>query len=226
MKSFIKFFTCGILFFSLSSSFSQQLGLSTQIIYFPSTSCLGCSDTFTVQIKNLDSTSYTGFVNISVSHDTNSFSVASLCSIPQVTIAGFDSVQNTCNITFDSIYFNTGSNIVVVWSSGNAKMPADTAWTTVLLNPAGVHETNLASAFTIYPSLAKDFITIESSENTLPKKIFITDVSGRIIKVISPAQESKTRIKINVAEFNSGIYFLDILLPNKQRIVSKFVKTD
>jgi len=229
MKSFIKFFICGIFFFSLSSLLAQQPTFSTKIIYFPDSSYLGYPDTFSVSIKNMDTiTSYSGFVNIYVSTDTIAFSVASLCSIPQIIIPASDSITITCNINFDSTYFNGGNNIVVVWSSGNAIAPADSFQTNVYLKTtgAGVHETNLSSIFTIYPTLAKDFIMIESSENILPKKIFIEDVTGRIISAITPSVDSKNRIKINTSELNSGIYFLDMLLPDKQRIVSKFVKTD
>ena len=57
-------------------------------------------------------------------------------------------------------------------------------------------------------------------------KIFIKDVSGKIINVTTPSIENKNRIKIKTSELNSGIYFLDILLPDKQRVVSKFIKAD
>lgn len=204
---------------------SQQQGFSTQLLYFPSTACLGCSDTFIVRIKNLDSAIYTGFVNISVSHDTNSFSVASLCSIPQITVAGFDSIQNTCNITFDSTYFNTGNNIVVVWSSGNAKMPADTAWTNVFLNPAGVHEISNSPLFAIHPSLASSFVQIElTTQEICLEKIRILDVFGREVHSVVISKREKKNL-VDISSLRSGVYFLEVSSGNL-RNTRKFVKID
>jgi hypothetical protein len=133
-----------------------------------------------------------------------------------------------CTINFDTTNFTGGNNIVVVWSSGNAKAPADSVHDSVYLctSSAGVNENLLLPDFTIYPTLTNDFIIIESSEQYFPKKIFIEDISGRIIKIVSPSPDAKNQIKINTSELTSGIYFVDFLLPDKQRYVSKFVKAD
>ncbi len=204
---------------------AQQQGLSTQIIYFPSISCVGCTDTFSVQIKNLDSATYTGFINIYVSGDTSAFSVASLCAIPLITISGFDSIQNTCNMTFDSTYFNTGNNIVVVWSTGNAKMPADTAWTNVLLNPAGIHEVANSLSFSLYPSITSDFVEIKlSKQESVIEKIRIIDILGQEVQTISLATNEKKNL-INVSAIDSGIYFLEVSFGNLRK-TQKFVKID
>lgn len=228
MKSFIKFFTCGFFFFSLSSAFSQQQGFSTKLLFFQDTSYVGASDSVVVKVKNLDTASYSGYINIYYSTDTAAFTPVQLCSLQNFVLAGLDSVQTTCTIFFDSTYFHNGNNIVVVWSSGNARMPADSVWTNVFLDStkADVRETNFASAFIVYPTLTNDFITIEDLKNNIPKKIFIEDVTGRIIEIVSTPLESKNRIKINTSELKNGIYFLDILLPDKQRVVSKFVKVN
>lgn len=178
-------------------------------------------------IKYLGITPYSGPLNIY--YTTDMVTVFLLDSIQQVNFVNQnDTIQIVSPILFDSLNgFIGGNNIVVVWSSGNAITPADSLWSPLHLKVmAGIHETNLSSSFTIYPTLAKDFITIEYLENIFPNKIFITDVSGRIMKVVSPSSDSKNKIKINTSELTSGIYFLDILLPDRQRVVSKFVKTD
>ena len=191
---------------------------------------MGVTDSVVVRIKNLDTAAYSGYINVYYSTDTITFSPVSFCSINNLLLAGLDSVQTNCNITFDSTYFNPGNNIVVVWSSGNAKMAADSIKHKIYLNPSpagGVHDINLFSSFSIYPTISSDFIFIELLEkNIQPKKIFIEDFTGRIVKVVSSSIDSNNRVKVNTSELNSGIYFLDILLPDKQRFVSKFVKTD
>ena len=229
MKTIIKFIACGFIFLFSYSAFAQQPGLSTQILFPLDTSYIGGVDSVFVKVKNLDTSTYSGYINIYYTTDTATFSPVSLCTLQNVVLLGLDSIQTTCTISFDSTYFNWGNNIVVVWSSGNAKVAADSVWTNVYLDSTGaaVHEKDLSSSFRIYPTITNDFIFIESVEkNILPKKIFIEDVTGRIVKVVSSSFDSQNRIKINTSEFNSGIYFLDILLPNKQRVVSKFVKMD
>ncbi len=228
MRSFIKFIIGGILFLSLSPAFSQQQGLSTKLIYFADTSYLGSTDSVVVRIQNLDTSTYSGYINIYYTTDTVAFSPVLFCTINNIFLAGLDTLRtSTCNITFDTTYFHLANNIVVVWSSGNAKVAADSVWHTVYLKPseAGVHEIDIASAFMIYPTAATDFIFIEPlQKNLLPKKIFIEDVTGRIVSVA--AFDSKDQIRINTSELKSGIYFLDVLLPDKQRMISKFIKTD
>ena len=227
MKSLIKFFVCGIFSISLSSAFAQPGTMSTRALFFPDSSCIGSTDSVSVTVKNIDTALYSGSIYFWIATAQTNFSPIQFCFIQQVTLQPNDSVQQACTINFDTTNFIGGNNIVVVWSSGTAKAPADSIHDSVYLcsTGAGVHEAKL-SDFRIYPTLAKDFIMIESLENILPKKIFITDVSGRILKIVSPSPENQNRIKVNVSELTSGIYFLDILLPNKQRVVSKFVKTD
>ena len=227
MRSFIKFILSGILFIPLSPAFSQQQGLSTKILWFQDTSSIAATDSVVIRVKNLDTSACTGYINFYYSTDTVAFTSVSFCSINNVSLAGGDSMQTTCSIYWDSTYFHTGNNIVVVWSSGNAKIPADSSWNHIYLNPsvAGVHEIDIASAFTIYPTITTDFIFIDAlDKNLLPKKIFIEDVTGKIISVAT-SFDPKDRIRINTSQLKNGIYFLDILLPDKQRMVSKFVKT-
>ena len=227
MKSFIKFFVCGFFFFSLSPVFSQQGYFSTQIIYFPDSSYLGYSDTFAVRVKNTDTASYTGFINVYVSADTSAFSVANLYTNQQATIAGLDSIQFTCNILFDSTYFNGGNNIVVVWSSGNAIAPSDSIWSNVYLKTtgAGVHEIINALSFSLHPSIASSFIQIESAkQETSFEKIRILDVFGREISSIAVSKKEKES-RVGVSSLPNGIYFLEVSSGNL-RSTKKFVKMD
>lgn len=217
-----------LLFLSCGIGFSQTASLSTSNVKFAAdTSTLGATDSMTVTVRNINATAYTGVLNINYSTDST---WGAYCTTYTVTLSpnGFDSVVSKCVITFDSAHFHQGDNIVVVWSSGNLRTAADSVRAHVFLGPstAGVHETSLNSAFKIYPSPTQDFINVEYTGNSVPLKIFIEDVSGRIISAVSPPRDNKKQIKINTTALNTGIYFLDILLPDKQRVVSKFVKEE
>jgi len=239
MKAFIKFFVCpmeyglrtfcrsGIFFFSLSSAFAQQGTFSTKIISFPDTSCLVCPDTFSVSVRNLDTSDYTGFVNVSVSADTIAFSLASLCSTPSVTITALDSVQITCNITFDSAYFNTGNNIIVIWSSGNGRVAADSVWTNVYLKTtgAGVGEHQNAFSFSLYPSLANNYLHVDFQKSDWSlEKIRVLDVYGREMQSLAVSKNEKKNV-LDISTLANGFYFLEVGSGNR-RSTRKFIKVD
>jgi hypothetical protein len=209
-----------ILLSSLAAS-AQGIFSTTSIILNPDSNLTyGDTVSMTYKVKNVGNVPYTGFLNINYSTDTTAFSLTGFCPIASVTLdsLGSDSVVGTCTITIDSVHFHPGYNIIVVWSSGNAKTAADTLWSHIdLIATAGVHDPGLNSMFNIYPSPATNFINVENSGNTVPLKIFIEDLSGRIIK---------GKVRINTSALKGGIYFIDMLLPDKRRVVSKFVKAE
>jgi hypothetical protein len=215
--------SCGI-------GFSQTASLSaSNVVFAYDTSSLSATDSMKVTVRNINPVTYTGILNINFSTMTDTTPVLG-CTTQTVslTLNANDSVRVACTITFDSVHFQQGDNIVVVWSSGTLRTQVDSVWAHIYLNPstAGVHETGPGSAFKIYPSPTQDIINVEFSGNIVPLKIFIEDVSGRIIKAVSPSHDNKKQIKINTSELNTGIYFLNILLPDKQRVISKFVKEE
>ena len=195
------------------------------------TTGINTTDTMFVTVKNIGSTAYTGFWDINFSTTADSNAVLG-CVVPSITLSpnSQDSATAICAITFgfDSTHFHPGYNIIVVWSSGNARSAADSVFIPVYLDSTvmAVHEHKKNTDIKIYPSITNDFINVESTGNTFPLKIFIADVSGRIINMVSPVPDSKNRIKINTSELSAGIYFIDMLMPDKSRVVSKFIKEE
>ncbi|TAL59907.1 MAG: T9SS type A sorting domain-containing protein [Bacteroidetes bacterium] len=205
--------------------------LQTTLNYFPDTAYWGDTASVIATITNTGSTTYSGYVNIYYTTDTIAFSPVQLCGIQSVTLApnSSDSVQITCVITFDSTYFYQGDNIVVVWSSGNARTAADSVWTHVYLQtPAGVHENNPNASLMISPSPAKDFIQIKMKSvvpsNGMLQQIKITDVFGRTMYA-APFPDGEGQ-KINIKHLPAGIYFLELMYGNRKKSVQKFVRSD
>jgi hypothetical protein len=226
MKSILKTLVTGVACLSLSSAFGQ-LGLSTQVLGLTDTSYIGGVDAVTIRIKNLDTAAYSGYINISYSTDTVTFTPTTFCSISNVVLAGLDSVDQACTFTFDSTYYNPGGNIIVVWSSGSAKAAADSVWANIYLHTtAGLHEYASVGLFSVYPTLGGDYLFLESSTQVMPEKIFISDVSGRMVSVPALASDARNRVRINIGDLNGGIYFLNAILPDKSRFVAKFVKVE
>jgi Secretion system C-terminal sorting domain/Cleaved Adhesin Domain len=78
-----------------------------------------------------------------------------------------------------------------------------------------------AGKFATYPNPVKDVLNITASENILVSNVSITDINGRTIQNTSVS--NLTEAQINVANLNSGIYFLNID-SDAGKAVKKFVK--
>ncbi|MEK6615921.1 MAG: T9SS type A sorting domain-containing protein [Bacteroidota bacterium] len=226
-KSFLLFL---FLFVSSEIGFSQA-SLSTRTLIFPSTSYWMSTDTVKAWIKNVGNQSYTGPISINFTTNTVTITPVLLCTPVTLTLNPNDSIQLICPILFDSTNFQTGNNIVVVWSSGNAIAPADSVWTNVFLKtqPAGVHEPSLNSSLSVYPTLVKDFLFVElktdAVDNTLfPEAIRVTDVFGRRIYKIETVRNGKNKIQINTSALSSGFYLLEISLPENRKMTAKFIR--
>lgn len=214
-----------------SAAFSQNGTISTTFLSLPDTANLGDSaTTVLVVVKNIDSVPYSGYINIYYSTDTVAFTPVQFCSLNNIALNAGDTVVASCTMDFAPAYFNTGDNIVVVWSSGNGKFAADTLRDSVYLNPqgTGIHESDLSASFSIFPSPAKELIGITVHKSGLQKdliqQIKIVDVFGRTVH--AEAFQNAEGQKINVSHLTPGVYFLELLYSNRQRAVQKFVRGD
>jgi len=85
---------------------------------------------------------------------------------------------------------------------------------------------NEKKEFKIYPNPAKTFIKINFEEDyTTDFKIRIFDLLGKehTIKI----EEEETRlIYIGLDNFSSGFYFVEVVFPDKRRLVKKFMIKD
>ncbi|MDI9308692.1 MAG: T9SS type A sorting domain-containing protein [Limnohabitans sp.] len=76
--------------------------------------------------------------------------------------------------------------------------------------------------FSLYPNPAKDFITIQATQNNTISSVMVTDISGKTIYNNSYANESK--VEINLSNFSTGIYFIKVSLPTNETQQMKFIK--
>jgi len=74
----------------------------------------------------------------------------------------------------------------------------------------------------IYPIPVKDQLSIVLSIEKA-NSISVFDVHGKKLKVVN-ALIAPNNFKLDLHDFNSGMYFLHILLPNGQRLIKKFLK--
>ena len=86
------------------------------------------------------------------------------------------------------------------------------------LKPEGIEE--LSSAFNIYPNPVKDELFIATEESV--KEISIYDIYGRQA-MSQQVNETTSQQVVNVADLNSGIYFVKVVTNNGE-VVKRFVK--
>ena len=88
-------------------------------------------------------------------------------------------------------------------------------------NPNGISSFNMPTAnVSVYPNPTSGQLTVNSNEAI--QSIIIYDLSGRV--VMTQDVNVETTANLNVANLNSGIYFIKTQLVNKQTKTSKFIK--
>jgi len=215
---------------AFSAVYTQSGTISTTFIALADTANLSDTSTVTVVVKNIDSVPYSGFINVYYSTDTIAFTPILFCTIGSVSLNPNDSVSTNCVINFDSTFFNAGNNIVVVWSSGNAKLAADTLWDSVYLNSSttGIYENGPDLTFSISPCPVKDIlnITLDASAvyGEIPEVVIIRDLLGKVKQTVSFG--NLPHLKVDVRNLPSGLYFAELLYGDHKKSIQKFVKTE
>ncbi len=230
-KSIVKLLLCGLLFSAGSSAFAQQGYFSTKGITLKDTAELGSIDsTARVYIQYSGNNTYNG--SVYMNYMVNSGAVVNTCTTPQVTVTPGATFQtgttNGCVFSYDSTHFHLGSNIVVVWSSGNAIAPLDSFKRTVYLRlgaGAGISEHRNEFPFSFYPSLASNYIHIDLGNiETAPEKIRVLDVYGREMKSIILSKSDK-KTSLDISSLASGVYFIEVRSGSRTS-TKKFIKSE
>ncbi len=112
------------------------------------------------------------------------------------------------------IYSGTG-NYTVILSSYN-DICVDTVQKLITVQIISGIRDNVSNGIAIYPNPASQYIQINS--NDVIKYMSIVDLSGRIVKQVTPNQNS---VILNIEDLANGLYMLDI---NNGEAVTKFIK--
>ncbi|NOZ46618.1 MAG: T9SS type A sorting domain-containing protein [Chlorobi bacterium] len=81
---------------------------------------------------------------------------------------------------------------------------------------------NKADVLRCYPNPTEETLTIEWNSSIIPKRISIVDIRGREYDVIKNIPNSNI-LKMNVKNYNSGLYFIRFKLINDRVITKKIV---
>jgi hypothetical protein len=84
------------------------------------------------------------------------------------------------------------------------------------------HQEWLEKSIVLYPNpVTENQIYVQTDAGKI-ETVRITDNSGKLIKAIQPAQENT--FVVSLENLNNGIYFAEIILQNKGRVVKKIMK--
>ena len=89
-------------------------------------------------------------------------------------------------------------------------------------NPAGINNVVINNNLSVYPSPAKDQLTINFIGNKL-NGVRLIDMLGNVVlnQNFDKAQQSKT---LDIANLSTGIYFAEVRINNTELVIKKFVK--
>ncbi|MBA3704485.1 MAG: T9SS type A sorting domain-containing protein [Bacteroidetes bacterium] len=130
-------------------------------------------------------------------------------------------IYGTANGTVDGISFcNLKMGGAYVKTLAQANMDKNSYATNITFcATTGVNKLSTANTFVIYPNPANDYIVIEGLN--IDSKIELYDILGR--KVFSQITNN-SNTKIDVSEFNQGIFFLKVITQDGISDIGKFIK--
>ncbi len=224
---------CGVSHESKAQS-SDSLGvikISSDYPQCPDSAFLGQQSTnILVSIYNYDSTAYIGqlYVKFDASDTAAQVFLAQdsflLSNGALVTIPPHDSVVFSIldSITFDTAHYRLGSNVVIVWpatSNGLLKFnPYSTCVT--LFGTLGIKDFNdLSSTFVVGSNPAGNKIRLLSAIQKITERVRIYDSIGRMVY-----NEKMKTDTIPVEFLKPGMYILEIVTRNNQRLRKQFLK--
>lgn len=207
-------------------SFSQsKLGLSYANI--ADTSCLQTSAHLQVVVANTGDSAFNGPIDIFYATDPL-YTPVLITTIPSITLMSGDTVSIITTLLIDSVNFNTGSNIVVVWASSSGAKTSYQVWKIIYVKicPAGINESNYSlHSINVYPNPASSVLLVECSDLQYDfESVRILDIMGNEIKPLLFPSSGRNKVLIDIFSLPAGLYFLTITDADKVPKKAKFIK--
>ena len=168
-----------------------------------------CTDTDTI-IGVVDNENFE--VNIQVPIGTDLSSCNSIFVISTNSTGSVDGIKQISGETLNNFYED------IIFNVEAANTVLNTDWTIITEEVASVNEN--INTFKIYPNPATDFLNIELPTNNEFETFSIFDIIGN--EIFSGTINNNENLKINIQNYNSGIYFIKFQSDNT--IIKKFIK--
>jgi hypothetical protein len=116
-------------------------------------------------------------------------------------------------ITFDSLYFRPGNNVVVVWPIASALADIDTFNTSVFVLTTNSLTELEKESILLAPVPAREYLHLQSRQNNPIERVRIFDVSGREISLSSTSSSTDTR-DFFLGNLPAGTYLIEVRFYN------------
>jgi len=215
---------CLLLIFGIPQKYkSQSLGIEINSI--PDTVLLNSYFEASFTIHNLSPDAQLGNLQIWFLNESNDSISAPL--------GGFNVNQffaaeqpRTFNITIPvtPVFFRQGGNTVVIWPSfvGQPILGDSTLKEIYVVDPNSIKKPTQGQLY-LFPNPAGTFLSVKASSNaSIPEKIIIRDLSGRILLQCDYVENQGS---MNIENLAAGIYLLELKLPDGKNFVQRIVKS-
>ena len=215
---------CLLLIFGIPQKYSAQT-LGIEINSIPDTVLLNSYFEAGFTIHNLSLDPQLGNLQIWFLNDSNDSIMAPL--------GGFNVNQYFAAEqprTFDLVipvspnFFKQGGNTVVIWPSfvGQPILSDSTLKEIYVIDPNNIKKTKDGQLY-LFPNPAGSVLSVKaSSKATIPEKIIIRDLSGRILLQCDYVENQGS---MNIENLAAGIYILELKLPDGKNFVQRIVKS-
>jgi hypothetical protein len=221
MKTIYKTLVISLCFSFLSLPSQAQTGLGFLSTQF-STTNVKIGDTLYVNTKiiNYDSTAYSGSIlQFDISINNILSPQVQLFSVPQIdSIPANDSIATSIGVIISSPDFITGPNVVIIWPKAQQTPPNDSIKTTIIVRDPNSINFIPSALITTHVRVKGNKLILEN----LPEDIALKDV--RIVNQIGQIVYQKSDGISKTIPFENkpyGLYFVELILENKQRRVIK-----
>jgi len=103
--------------------------------------------------------------------------------------------------TVSASFLTVGTHYYVCQSHVSSGMKG----TIIVQNTTGIEDRSMPPGFSVYPNPAHTTLTVDEAENNSGNKLYISDMTGRIVETIKPDQEITT---IDISGLPNGTYLI------------------
>jgi len=115
------------------------------------------------------------------------------------------------------------ANVVMSVTDTSGNISEERAFIVTIEEPLSIEDNLLAKEIAIYPNPTTNLFTIENRGNIELSSAILTDMRGRVLKVID-LKDSFLETLVSLENYAKGVYFLQIKSKNRGGVVKQIIK--
>jgi hypothetical protein len=225
MKTIVRFLLIVCLSSPIFSAKGQViLGIDT-LLNWPDTAISGQAYFPTAIVSNTGPTPYQGTIQVAFqTQNTSGFVGLLYFNSNPIFLPPNDTAWLTPQngLTFDSLFFRPGNNVVVVWPIASALADIDTFNTSVFVVTTNSLTELEKESILLAPVPAREYLHLKIKQNNPIERVRIFDVSGREIILSSTSESNDTR-DFFLGNLPAGTYLIEVRFLNGTIARNRFI---